>query len=225
MVRNAFKILLVAFWIAALSPLVHAQESLESAQNQYWIPEGTEFKLALHSTVNSKVSKVGDRVITTLLDPVYVEDRLILPKGVRIDGHVQEVKKARHRGKGGDLYVIFDTLNLPSGQKLAIVGSLTEIFSAREGGKNSKVDAEGDIKGAGASKLERLGIVAGAGGAGAVGGLGPGIAAGAAGIAAALILPKGKQAVLPAGSLIGMRLDRDVTVTLPPEKDSPEASR
>jgi hypothetical protein len=34
----------------------------------------------------------------------------------------------------------------------------------------------------------------------------------------ALFLPKGKQASIAAGSLVGMRLDRDVTlVSLPPE--------
>jgi hypothetical protein len=45
--------------------------------------------------------------------------------------------------------------------------------------------------------------------------LGPGIAAAGAGVALAILLPHGKQAALAAGSLIGMRLDRDVTFTLP----------
>jgi hypothetical protein len=31
----------------------------------------------------------------------------------------------------------------------------------------------------------------------------------------AILIPRGKQAVLSAGSLIGMRLDRDVTLTPP----------
>ena len=51
----------------------------------------------------------------------------------------------------------------------------------------------------------------------AAGGLGVGIAAGVGGALAAYFLPKGKQAELPAGSLIGMRLDRDLTFTLPPQ--------
>src|SRR5580698_6217970 len=38
--------------------------------NQIVIPEGTEFKLQLHTSINSKISKAGDRILTTLLDPV-----------------------------------------------------------------------------------------------------------------------------------------------------------
>jgi len=50
---------------------------------------------------------------------------------------------------------------------------------------------------------------------GAVGGIGTGIVLGAAGILTALFLPKGKQASIAAGSLVGMRLDRDVTLVIP----------
>jgi len=165
-------------------------------------------------------------VITTLLDPVYVDDRLVLPKGVRVDGRIQEVHAARHRGKGGQLYVLFNTLELPGGQKVAISGSLTEVFSSREGGNGSSVDAEGDLKGGGASREKQLLIFGAPAAAGAVaGGLGPGIAAGVGGLVAAYFIPKGKQAVLPAGSLVGMRLDRDVTVTLSTEKDTARASK
>lgn len=226
MVRNGLKILLAALSVVALAPLARAQTSLASAQNQYWIPEGTEFKLALHTAINSKTSRKGDIVITTLLDPVYVDDRLVLPKGIRIDGHIQEVHSARHRGKGGQLYVLFDTLDLPNGQKVAISGSLTEVFSSRGEGNGSTVDAEGDLKGGGPSRKKQLVIFGAPAAAGALaGGLGPGIAAGVAGLVTALILPKGKQAVLPAGSLVGMRLDRDLTITLPPEKDISRASK
>ncbi|MCL5005718.1 MAG: hypothetical protein M1404_04225 [Acidobacteria bacterium] len=224
MVRNAFKILLAALAVAALPALVRAQTSLAAAQNQYWIPEGTEFKLALHTAISSKTSKKGDIVITTLLDPVYVEDRLVLPKGIRVDGRIQEVHAAHHRGKGGQLYVLFNTLELPNGQKVAISGSLTEVFSSREGGDGSRVDAEGDLKGGGPSRAKQLVIFGAPAAAGAAaGGIGPGIAAGVAGLVTALLLPKGKQAVLPAGSLIGMRLDRDLTITLPPERDNSQA--
>lgn len=183
---------------------------------QLVIPEGTEFKLQLHSSINSKVTKPGDRVLTTLLDPVEVEDEDVLAKGVRVDGHVSEVKEAARRGRGGDLMVIFDTIEMPSGEKVAIQGSLTEVFSATNGG-SEKVGPEGDLKGKGASHKEQAALIIAPTAIGAAaGGLGPGIAAAGAGIAMALLIPKGKQATLLAGSLIGMRLDRDVTITLRP---------
>jgi len=218
MVRNTFKVLAVALVLAALPAVVGAQTSLAQAQNQYWIPEGTEFKLALHTAINSKTSKKGDIVITTLLDPVYVEDQEVLPKGVRIDGRVQEVHAAAHRGKGGQLYVLFNTLTLPDGQKVAISGSLTEVFASRNGGEGASVDAEGDLKGGGPSRTKRIAMFAAPAAAGALaGGMGPGIAAGVGGLLAAYFIPKGKQAELSAGSLVGMRLDRDLTITLQPD--------
>ncbi|HUX10504.1 MAG TPA: TrbI/VirB10 family protein [Terriglobia bacterium] len=220
MVRNTIKVLAIALAMAALPAVVRAQTSLAQAQNQYWIPEGTEFKLALHTAISSKTSKKGDIVITTLLDPIYgVDDQVVLPKGIRIDGRVQEVHGAAHRGKGGQLYVLFNTLTLPDGQKVAISGSLTEVFASRNGGDGSSVDAEGDLKGGGPSKAKRIIMFGAPAAAGAAaGGVTPAIAAGVGGLLAAYFLPKGKQAELSAGSLIGMRLDRDLTVTLQPQE-------
>jgi hypothetical protein len=216
--KRTVAIALAVFWLAAGLPSFSAaqQDSTESMGDELTIPEGTEFKLQLHTTINSKTSKAGDRVLTTLIDPVSVEDRDVLPKGLRIDGHIGEVKPAGRRGKGGYLTVVFDTVELPNGEKLAILGSLTEVFSS-EGGGDPNVGAEGELKGGGASRKAQLAIVGLSTAAGAAGGLGPGIAAAAGGTVAALILPRGKQASLVAGSLIGMRLDRDVTVTLPPD--------
>jgi hypothetical protein len=153
------------------------------------------------------------------LDPVAVEDQDVLSKGTRIDGHIAEVKAAGRRGRGGDLSLVFDSVELPNGQKLAITGSLTEVFSS-EGGSDPSVGPEGDLKGGGASRKKQAAIIAGATAVGATGGLGTGIAGAATGVALAILLPHGKQAALAAGSLIGMRLDRDVTFTLTPPTES-----
>jgi hypothetical protein len=217
MLRRALSTLLAA--VVALNglPIFAAQQTSSNDMEEYTIPEGTEFKLQLHTTINSKTSKVGDRVMATLIDPVYVEDREVLPKSVRIDGHVQEAQPAKHKRKGGYIYVVFDTVELPNGEKMAILGSLTEIF-AGQGSGSSFVGVEGDLRGGGASRIEQLAIAGGATAAGAAAGVGPGIAAGVGGLVLALVLPRGKQASLSAGSLVGMRLDRDVTILVPYEE-------
>ena len=213
--------LLAPWLLAATVSLAPAQEPAQAAPdegapnaNEVTIPEGTEFKLQLHSSINSKSSKPGDRVMTTLLDPVDVEDQDVLPKGLRIDGHVGEVKAAGRRGKGGFLTVVFDTVELPNGEKVAILGSLTEVFSSASGG-SANVGAEGELKGRGPSRKKQAAMIVVPAAAGAAAGVGPGIAAAAGGIVAALVIPKGKEAGLAAGSLVGMRLDRDVTINLP----------
>ncbi|HEV2350365.1 MAG TPA: hypothetical protein VG028_11025 [Terriglobia bacterium] len=190
-----------------------SKDSATPTTEEYTIPEGTEFKLQLHTSINSKTSKAGDRVMTTLIDSVAVEDQEVLAKGLRIDGHIGEVKAAGRKGKGGYLTIVFDTLEMPNGEKVAILGSLTEVFSS-EGASDPTVGPEGDLKGHGPSIKKRAAIVIAPAAAGAAAGIGPGIAAAAAGIAAAWILPHGKQAALEAGSLIGMRLDQDVTLSL-----------
>ncbi len=200
--------------VLGVCPVLLGQEAATPGVDDYTIPEGTEFKLQLHTSINSKTSKPGDRVLTTLIDPVAVEDRDVLAKGLRIDGHIGEVKAARRRGKGGYLTVIFDTIELPNGEKVAILGSMTEIFSS-EGKGDPNVGPEGELKGRGASRKKQVAVVGASGAAGAAAGIGPGIAAGVGGTMAAILLPRGKQAALAAGSLIGMRLDRDVTVSVP----------
>ena len=226
MKRQRWLLVFLCLVVGFASALVRAQDEATTAapdDNEAVVPEGTEFKLQLHTTINSNSSKPGDRVVTTLLDPVAVEDQDVLPKGLRVDGHVGEVKSAGRRGKGGYLTIVFDTVELPNGEKLAILGSLTEVFS-NAGGGTPDVGPEGELKGHGASKKEQAALVVVPAAAGAAAGIGPGIALAAGGIAAAYFLPRGRQAGLEAGSLIGMRLDRDVTVALAattPKPDTP----
>jgi hypothetical protein len=219
---TVFAGVLAASWMpAAWGQDQETQENQEQAANQITIPEGTEFKLQLHTTINSKTSRPGDRVLTTLLDPVSVEDLNVLPKGVRIDGHIGEVKAAGRRGKGGYLTIVFDSLEMPNGEKVAILGSLTEVFSSETGG-DPNVGPEGELKGKGPSRKKQAAIVLIPTAAGAAGGVGPGIAAAAAATAVAILVPRGHEAELSAGSLIGMRLDRDVTLNLPPSASAPK---
>jgi len=195
-----------------ITPLLAQDQN--SNVDEITVPEGTEFKLQLHTTINSNSSKAGDRIMCTLIDPVAVEDRDVLPKGVRIDGHVGEARAAGRKGKGGYLTIVFDTVELPNGQKVAILGSLTEVFSS-ESGSDPNVGPEGELKGKGANRKVQAAIIVAPAAIGAVGGIGTAITLGAAGVMTALLLPKGSQAALAAGSLVGMRLDRDVTLVIP----------
>ena len=209
--------LMVAFLGLPGLPVLRAQSSDPSDADELWdyvIPEGTEFKLQLHTTVHTKKSKEGDRVIATLVDPVVVEDADVLPRGLRIDGHVDEVVPAQRKGRKGWLTIVFDTVELPSGEKVTILGSLTEVF-ATEGKHFPDVGLEGEIKGKGAPIWLRLPIFV-LPPAGAVAGGHPiaAVGVGVASLITAIVLPKGRNISLAAGSVVGMRLDRDLTVSL-----------
>jgi hypothetical protein len=208
-----FALLTACSLIGSMMVPLYAEEE-NPAVDEITVPEGTEFKLQLHTTLNSSTSKAGDRIMCTLIDPVAVEDRDVLPKGVRIDGHVGESRPAGHKGKGGYLTIVFDTVELPNGQKVAILGSLTEVFSS-ESGSDPNVGPEGELKGKGPNRKEQALLIVVPAAAGALGGIGTAVALGSVGIMTAIFLPRGKQAALAAGSLVGMRLDRDVTLVIP----------
>jgi hypothetical protein len=205
-------ILACSLAVSMVTPLVAQQDN--SAVDEITIPEGTEFKLQLHTTINSQTSKAGDRVVCSLIDPVAVEDRDVLSKGIRVDGHIGEAKEAQRRGRGGLLTIVFDTVELPNGQKVAILGSLTEVFSS-ESGSDPNVGPEGELKGKGPNRKEQAALIIVPASLGAVGGITGAVGLGAAGILTAIFFPKGKQAALGAGSLVGMRLDRDVNLVIP----------
>jgi hypothetical protein len=207
-------LLIACSLIGSMMAPLFAQQEENPNIDEITVPEGTEFKLQLHTTLNSSTSKAGDRIMCSLIDPVAVEDRDVLPKGVRVDGHVGESRAAARRGKGGLLTIVFDTVELPNGQKVAILGSLTEVFSS-ESGSDPNVGPEGELKGKGANRKEQALLIVAPAALGAVGGIGTAVTLGAAGVMTALFLPRGKQASLAAGSLVGMRLDRDVTLMIP----------
>ncbi len=214
MTRKILWMFLAILLVAGVPGAVALQETDNPDVEEFTIPEGTEFKLQLHTSINSKTSKPGDRVVTTLLDPVPVEDTEVLGRGLRIDGHIGEVRPARRRGKGGYLTIVFDTVELASGEKVAILGSLTEIFSS-EGKGEPNVGPEGELKGRGPSRKKQTAVILLPTAAAAAAGAGPAIVAGTSATVAAIFIPHGKQAGLTAGSLIGMRLDRDVTIKMP----------
>lgn len=149
-----FALLLCGSLLGSVTAPVFAQDPAP-AVDEITVPEGSEFKLQLHTTINSSTSKAGDRIMCSLIDPVAVEDRDVLPKGVRVDGHVGEARPAARKGKGGYLTIVFDTVELPNGQKVAILGSLTEVFSS-ESGSDPVVGPEGELKGKGPIGVSRL---------------------------------------------------------------------
>ncbi len=150
-------LLIACSLIGSMMAPLFAQEDNPNV-DEITVPEGTEFKLQLHTTLNSNTSKAGDRIMCTLIDPVAVEDRDVLSKGVRIDGHVGESRPAGRKGKGGLLTIVFDTVELPNGQKVAILGSLTEVFSS-ESGSDPNVGPEGELKGKGPNRKEQALLV------------------------------------------------------------------
>jgi hypothetical protein len=171
----------------------------------------------MNQTLNSGTAKVGDRFQATVVTPVYASGVEVVPAGSIVEGHVIAASAARSRGREGQIAVQFDQVVVPDGTAHQIEGALTELQDPRAG----KVDAENEVSG-GSSDKRNVGYVGGGTVGGAVlggvigGGKGAGIGAiiGAGAGVAGVMLTKGKEAEIRAGTEIGMVSARPMTFSV-----------
>jgi type IV secretion system protein VirB10 len=182
---------------------------------------GTRIPLTLVNTLNTKRSREGDGVYLETAFPVFIDGRMVIPRGSYVTGTITLAKQAgRVKGKS-EMYIRFDSLTLPNGVARDFRSRLGSADAAARG----QVDrAEGSITGEG-SKTGDVRTVAGAAGmgasvgsiAGAAGHLGMGVGLGGAvgGLAglASVLGSRGQGVVLPRGTTLEMVLDRDLLFT------------
>lgn len=196
----------------------------------FFLQEGTEVALRLRTTVDTKISQEGDRIIATVEEPVTIDNIEVIPVGARVLGRIGEIRKPGRFGRGGRLVLTFDSIEVPGAGNIPISGSLVDIYDpdairdeeVMKEIKDLELGQEGQVKGGGPRKLKRVGSLgAGAGvGAAAAGGAGAAIGV-AAGAIVAFGWFKGKHVELPAGTGLVMRVDRGVTLSVP---DMPRAA-
>ena len=66
MKAKIFALLISCSLIGSMMAPLFAQSRNNPAVDEITVPEGTEFKLQLHTTLNSSTSKAGDRIMCTL---------------------------------------------------------------------------------------------------------------------------------------------------------------
>ncbi|MEE8200563.1 MAG: hypothetical protein V3R29_05265 [Candidatus Acidoferrales bacterium] len=186
----------------------------------FFLQEGTEINLRLRTSVDSKISQQGDRIIATVEDPVIIDEVEVIPAGARVLGRIGEIRKPGRFGRGGRLVLAFDLIEVPGAGNIPISGSLVDLYEPDyeedENVKDLDIDQEGQVHAGGPRKLKRLGSLAGGAGVGAAAGGGLGAAIGVAvGAGVAFVWFKGKHVELPAGTGRVMRVDRGVTVAVP----------
>ena len=190
----------------------------------FYLDEGTEIYLRLHISVDTKISKTGDRIVATVEEPVLLDNIEVIPVGTRVLGRVGDLKKSGRFGRGGQLVLTFESIEVPGAGTIKIAGSLLDIydpdtFDIEEDKSLQHMDigTEGEVRADGPRKLTRLGTVAagGAGGVVAAGGALGAVLGVAIGTGVAFIWFKGKQVKLPAGMGLVMRIDRGITVSIP----------
>jgi hypothetical protein len=180
------------------------------------VPQGTVINMRMDSTLNSADSHVGDKFTATVATPVYVSGKTAIPAGSTVEGQVTAVTPAKKGLKSGVIAVDFDYVVLPDGTRIKLIATLT----ASDPSDRVKMDQEGKVTGdAGNKKTVFIGgggavgalagVLSGHGAAGMLGGAIMGAAVGAT----AVMLSKGVEAEVRAGTPFGIQLSQDLPIT------------
>jgi hypothetical protein len=176
------------------------------------LPAGTSVRLKLETPISTSTSKPGDAFYGRVTQSVMHEGKIVIPVGSSVEGNVVRVSEPR-RIKGRPTIELRPNLVvMPDGNRYHINAVVVDTDPSTK----TQVNEEGQIKGEGMNKRDKIEIGAGTGAGltlGALAGGGKGAFVGAAIGAGATVtrwLTKRKSAELPAGTEIVMELDRPV---------------
>jgi hypothetical protein len=201
-----------------LASLLTAVIACAQTGREVVLPEGSKLSLQLNDNLSTKKNNDGDTFTATVTDPVYLKDRVVIPKGSIIYGSVTRVlRPGRFKGKA-QMNLLFSSIRLQDSAKvLPIVASLARLDPET----NASTQGEGTITpGSPAGKdAARVGAPAATGAViGAIVGRGHGAAIGA-GVGAAVGLASvlavhGADVEVKRGASMDIVLDRPLAIPL-----------
>jgi TolA-binding protein len=161
------------------------------------VPAGTEIDVRVEKELNSATAQAEDRFTATTIVDLYQGNDVLIPAGSTLRGVVSTVNKATRTDRKGSLTVAFDRVTI-RGRSYPIHGVVTQALESEgikgEAGKIGAGAGVGAIIGGilGGAKGALLGVLIGGGGT--------------------IAATEGKDVVLPAGSVLRVRLDQAVVV-------------
>jgi len=126
------------------------------------LPAGTQAQVILLNEVSASKSRIGDTVQARLVEPVWLENQIVLPEGTLFEAKVIRRVPPRMLSRAGTLQLEFTTLTEPGGLPNSISASVTAVQAEQR--SRMKIDPEGRITGEHPGKawmLINLGTTAG----------------------------------------------------------------
>ncbi len=191
-----------------------------------YAPAGLVIPISLSSGIATQVAKAGDLIQASVSQTVMLGDSTI-PAGSTIIGTITEAKGGTYLGRAGSLDIKFNRLRTPDGTETPISAHLIGGIGKYTGTGTDDTTIKGETwKTKLGQAAIRGGIGAGTGAAlgtavGAIAGGGRGVGKGAwsgtalggtVGVAQSVLLRKGKDVLIPAGTAMQLQLDAPVTV-------------
>lgn len=109
------------------------------------LPVGTRFKVVLLGNVSASKSKPGDVIQARVLEPTLLNSQIAIPAGSLLEGRVVRNTPPRWLSRAGSLYLTFNDLVLPQGNRLLVVASLAGAELDQR--SHTRMDAEGRLQG------------------------------------------------------------------------------
>jgi len=174
------------------------------------VPAGTVIPIVLSAYLNTRGSQVGDTFYADTLYPIWIQQRLVIPKGSTIKGTVTEVVRPGRISGRGRLAIRIDSLILPNG----VTRDLAAAFRGIHGAGGEQLDRATETIQNDSSGGTDVATVAGSSAQGAIigaiadhgTGAAIGAGAGAAAGTALVLLSRGRDLVLPPGTQFDVEL-------------------
>jgi len=173
---------------------------------KFTIPEGTDVRVQMIDTIDSKTNQPGETFQASLDSPLVSGSQVVVPKGANVTVKLLEAKTSGKFKGQSELEIALDHIVL-KGKSYPLSSSSVQEVGKSRGKETAKKTGLGAAIGAG------IGAIAG-GGKGAA--IGAGIGAGAG--AGSQLIMKGKQVKIPSETKLDFRLSAPVTFTLPPKE-------
>jgi hypothetical protein len=129
---------------AILTALPAVAPTAASRQNTFTIPMGTRARLVLLSTLNTSLSKQGEKFLASLEEPIQQDGQVILPQGCVFQGRIARVTAPRRLSRGGSMQLVFESVTLPEGDVQKLVASLGAVEAYAK--QAIKIDDEGGLE-------------------------------------------------------------------------------
>ena len=119
---------LIVISMAMALPLAAQEASQTPVRDpEIVVPGGTVFPVVLNTYLNTKSTQVGDVFYADTTYPIWIQQRLIIPRGSIIKGIVTAVNKpGKIKGKG-NIAIKFDSILLPNGVERSLIANLRGI--------------------------------------------------------------------------------------------------
>jgi hypothetical protein len=109
------------------------------------IPAGTQAKVILLGDISASKSHARDSFQARLVEPIFLESRVLLPEGTLFEGRILKSEAPRTLSRAGSIFLTFTSMTLPGGSGTSIAASVAGAQMSQ--GSHTVIDPEGHMHG------------------------------------------------------------------------------